>query len=52
MLNKELDVVNRRIVEDDTDPFLESDECMELESLVEKTCDSSCTVDECLTGNS
>ena len=45
-------MVNRRIVENNTDPFLESDECMELESLVEKTGDSSCTVDECLTGDS
>ena len=36
-------------IEDDSDPFLEADELMELEGLLEKTGDSGCTVDEFLT---
>ena len=44
-------MVNRQI-EDDLDPFLEADECMELEQLIEKTGTGGCTVDEFLTGDS
>lgn len=51
MLDRELDVVNRGI-EDDADPFIEVDECMELEGLIDKTGGDSCTVDEFLTGDS
>ena len=51
ILDMGLDVVNRGI-EDDSDPFLEADERMELESLIEKTGDGGCTVDEFLNGDS
>ena len=51
ILDRELDVVSRGI-EDDSDPFLEADERTELEDLIEKTGDGSCTVDEFLTGDS
>ena len=44
-----LDVVNRKI-QDDPDPFLEADERMEFEGLIEKTGDG--TVDEFLNGDS
>ena len=51
ILDRELDAVSRGI-EDDSDPFLEADERTELEDLIEKTGDGSCTVDEFLTGDS
>ena len=51
ILDRELDVVNRGI-EDDSDPFLEADERMELEGLIEKIGGGGCTVDEFLTGDS
>lgn len=51
ILDLRLDVVNRGI-EDDLDPFLESDECMELENPIEQTGGEGCTVDEFLTGDS
>ena len=51
ILDLGLDVVNHGI-EDDSDPFLEADERMELETLIEKTGDGGCTVDEFLNGDS
>jgi len=45
ILDRELDVVSLGI-EDDSDPFFEADERTELEDLIEKTGDGSCTVDE------
>ena len=51
VLDRELDVVTRGI-EEDSDPFLEADEHMELEQLIEKTGTGGCTIDEFLTGDS
>ena len=51
ILIKELDVVNLGI-EEDSDPFLEADERMELEQLIARTGTGGCTVDEFLTGDS
>lgn len=50
VLDKELDMVSRGI--DDSDPFLDADERMELEQLIEKTGADSCTVEEFVTGDS
>ena len=50
ILDEELDVVNRGEV--DLDPFIEADERMELEGLIDNISDSGCTVDEFLTGDS
>lgn len=38
-------------IEDDSDPFSEADECMELQGLIEQTGGEGCTVDEFLTGD-
>ena len=51
VLDRELDVITRGI-EEDSDPFLEADERMELEQLIEKTGTGGCTIDEFLTGDS
>ena len=51
ILDGGLDVVNRG-VEDDSDPFIEADERIELEGLIEKTGDGGCSLDEFLTGDS
>ena len=48
ILDKELDVVCRN----NDDPFLEVDERMELDRLIEKTGDGGCMLDEFLTGDS
>jgi len=51
ILDRELNVVSRGF-EDDSSPFLEADERMKLEYLIEKTGNGSCMVDEFLTGDS
>ena len=39
------------IINDDEDPFLEADERMELDKLIEETSDGGCILDEFLTGD-
>ena len=51
ILDTGLDVICHTI-NDDEDPFLEADERIELDKLIEKTGDGGCVLDEFLTGDS
>ena len=51
ILSSELDVISRGN-ENGLNPFLEADECMELEVLIEKIGNGGCTVDKFLTSDS
>ena len=51
ILDTGLDVICRTI-NDDEDPFLEADERIELDKLIEKTGDGGCVLDEFLAGDS
>ena len=53
VLNTSMEVVTRGLDEDNDDPFLESDACVELQGLIDRTMttEESCAVNEYLSGD-